>query len=86
MLKRRRLIFNSLKAATGLLFWNPYSIALEQVNNLNLPTTPDPFQKKLIESNVDFLLAEEDWKPGDPCENIKAGPAKSKCRAEFGFG
>lgn len=71
--------------AAGLLLWNPYSNALEQVNNLNLPTAPDPFQKKLINSNVEFLLAEEDFKPGDPCEYMK-GPAKSKCRAEFGFG
>ena len=86
-MNRRRALGHLKGLILGTLLFNPYASALEHFNALKLPGEPDPFQKKLIDSNVEYLLAMEDAKTEDPnywCE-LKTGKAKTKCNANGGI-
>jgi hypothetical protein len=80
-MQRREALSKLQKLFFGLaLFGSPYASALEHIDNLQLSTTPDPLQKRLIETNIEFQLAIEDAS-GDPCA-IKWAPyvtEKNKC-------
>jgi hypothetical protein len=81
--KRREAIKLFQKVIVGaVVFSNPYSLALEHIEKLDLPNTPDPLQKLLIETNVEFQLAGEDCSPpDDPCAMNDCGfvQLKNKC-------
>lgn len=83
-MKRRQALGHLQKLFLGtILFSSPYASALEHLDNLDLSTMPDPMQKQLIESNVEFMLASECGIVDDPdecrvkyCMNVAM---KNKC-------
>lgn len=80
-MKRRQALGHLQKIFLGtVLLSGPYAAALEHLGDLNLPTTPDPMQKQLMDSNVEFMLA-RDCGTGDPCEEkyCMTPQLKAKC-------